>query len=106
QEELRAAREEAASASPDSPTAPPAAGTGFLGALMDQLRRIGRAVKKPTAGAALPSKEMLDDETGSEGDRQTVGQVTASISRLARASFPTQVLIGVPQSLTVQLVAP
>lgn len=106
QEDIRAAPEGPASASPASPTAPPAAGTGIMGALMDQLRRIGRVVKKPAAGAAFPSKEMIDEETGSEGDRQSVGRVPASISRLARVSFPAQVLIGVPQPVTVQLVAP
>jgi RNA polymerase sigma factor (sigma-70 family) len=101
-EEIRAAREGPASA---SPTAPPAAGTGFTGALMDQLRRIGRAVKKSAAGAALPSEESIGDETGREGGPQAVGRVSASISRLARVSFPAQVVIGAPQSLNIQLVA-
>jgi DNA-directed RNA polymerase specialized sigma24 family protein len=53
---------------------------------MAELRRIARAVKKPTAGAASSSEETTRDETGSEGDRQRVGQVPASISRLARVS--------------------
>jgi RNA polymerase sigma factor (sigma-70 family) len=77
--------------------------SGFVGLFSGLLERIRQLLQRPAVGAASPAKRMSDARVQNRADLPEVERVDSSIRKLARVWFPSRVPVGVPHTLSVQL---